>query len=126
MWADSSTGYDSELTGSFEQKKGLRVCKVGITTDRTCGVVTDPRIRAGFFNNGMVAFEVRNGGAVISSDGDSGGAWFTQSKPFRLVGIHSSGNVKVNSTTAYATPWVEVAEKYGLSLYTSKNTTPMN
>lgn len=124
--ADSSTGYDSKLTGSFSPYEGLRVCKVGITTNKTCGVVTKKRYQSGSFRNGLVYFEVENEGQVVSSAGDSGGAWYTQSLPYRLVGIHAAGNTDENSTKAFVTPWVEVSEKYNLTLYTKDTTSPMN
>lgn len=124
--ADSSTGYDSKLTGSFSQYEGLRVCKVGVKTNKTCGVVTKKRYQSGSFYTGLVYFEVENEGQVVSSAGDSGGAWYTQSLPYRLVGIHAAGNTETNSTKALVTPWVEVSEKYNLTLYTSDSTSPMN
>ncbi|GKW46907.1 S1 family peptidase [Planococcus sp. NCCP-2050] len=125
--ADTSTGYDGSLTGSIEQYQGMQVCKVGITTNRTCGVVTVKRERAGsIFNNGAVYFVVENNGAVISKGGDSGAPWFTQSRPYRLVGIHSRGLPTGDSTRAFATPWTEVADKYGLSLYSGSASLPMN
>ncbi|WP_138416592.1 S1 family peptidase [Aquibacillus sediminis] len=134
---DTSTGYDSILEGSFVQKEGLRVCKVGITTNRTCGEVTVARRQAGLFNTGIVTSVVSGDGSILSGGGDSGGAWHTQSLPFRLVGIHqggskdiyvgktSSGDPIYHSSESYFTPWVEVRDKYGLSLYTSDTKNPM-
>ncbi len=128
MWGDTSTGYDASLTGSFKQKKGLRVCRVGIKTSRACGEVTNERYRTGLLGRGLVLSEVSGNGEVLSNNGDSGGSWFTQSRPYRLVGVHKGGNggPGVGSTTSFFTPWVEVADKYGLSLYTSSTPTPMN
>lgn len=123
--ADSQTGYDATLSGSFTQVEGLRVCKVGITTNRTCGVVTTARSTTAF-GDGSVTATVSGDGSVLSDGGDSGGAWFTQSLPYRLVGIHKGGNgLPGGSTVSYFTPWVEVANKYGLSLYTSSSKVEM-
>lgn len=125
---DTSTGYDGELTGSFFQAEGLRVCKVGITTNRTCGVVDVAR-RQAFFGTGLVTSVVEGNGSTLSGEGDSGGAWFTQSQPFRLVGIHQGGNKALSngySSVSYFTPWGEVAERYGLQLYRSSTLTAMN
>ncbi|KIL74235.1 S1 family peptidase [Bacillus badius] len=125
---DTSTGYDGQLTGSFFQAEGLRVCKVGITTNRTCGVVDVAR-RQARFGTGLVTSVVKGDGSALSAEGDSGGAWFTRSQPFRLVGIHQGGNKKLSndySSVSYFTPWGEVAEKYGLQLYRSSTPTAMN
>lgn len=127
--ATTENGYDSSLQGELRQKLGLPVCKVGITTGRTCGKVTNERTRQ---NGNKVSFVVRDGGNILSAGGDSGGAWFTQSLPQRLVGIHWGGSdqVIVNgerfSTTSYAGPWIEIAQHAGIYLYTSNTSVPIN
>lgn len=126
--ADTSYGYDEALTGSFFQTEGLKVCKVGITTNRTCGVVDVAR-RQAMFGTGLVTSVVTGDGSILSSEGDSGGAWFTQSQPYRLVGIHQGGNKNLSgghSSVSYFTPWGEVAAKYELQLYRSSTPTAMN
>lgn len=125
---DSSSGYDGSLDGDFVEKVGLKVCKVGITTGRTCGEISRIGIRESW-GTGLLKTEVRNDGSLLSKGGDSGGAWFTQSKPYRLVGIHQGGNKNLadeGSSVSYFTPWHKVRDKYGLTLYTSSSKTPMN
>lgn len=126
---DTSTGYDGELTGDFLEKTGLKVCKVGITTDRTCGEISRVGVRRGWLGSNIAVTEVRNDGSLLSKEGDSGGAWFTQSRPYRLVGIHQGGNKNLadsGSSVSYFTPWHLVRDKYGLTLYTSSSSTRMN
>lgn len=125
---DSLSGYDGSLDGDFVEKVGLKVCKVGITTGRTCGEISRIGIRDSW-GIGLLKTEVRNDGSLLSKGGDSGGAWFTQSKPYRLVGIHQGGNKNLTdegSSVSYFTPWYKVRDKYGLTLYTSTLKAPMN
>lgn len=126
--ATTESGYDSSLTGELRPRLDLPVCKVGISTNRTCGHIINERDSI----DGKITFTVRNkNGEITSSKGDSGGAWYTQSLPQRLVGIHWGGTdkTKVNgewmSRTSYVTPWIEVAQKAGIYLYTSNSVVPI-
>lgn len=128
--ASTESGYDSSLTGDLQQYAGLEVCKVGITTNRTCGVVWEERVR--HYPTGNISFYVMNDGQITSAPGDSGGAWFTRSLPQRLVGIHWAGGSRIElngqtySRASYVTPWREAAQFAGIYLYTSNSSTPIN
>lgn len=123
---DTATGYDASFSGSFGVTQGLPVCKVGINSDRTCGTIAVERYTANNLVRVIVAGET---GKIFSEGGDSEGAWFTASKPYRLVGIHQGGTKDLpggESLTSYFTPWLEVADRYGLYLYTNTDPDPLN
>ncbi|GIN62628.1 hypothetical protein J27TS8_26210 [Robertmurraya siralis] len=135
--ADTSAGgYDAHLTGTERPILNQRVCKTGTSTGFTCGKVINVSSREWW---GQVHIEVivnpKEGtytGNYLLAKGDSGGALFNPSN-YRLIGITSQlkdideyYNGYLASNWGYFTPFVEVAQKYGLYLYTNSTRTPIN
>ena len=71
------------------QAVGTFVCKHGRTTGRTCGTIDGKSVKPSYVPSGKGTFIcVRNGGAVVSDDGDSGGPWHVGDQAY---GVHSGG-----------------------------------
>ena len=123
---DDPSGYSNSLKGSERAVEGQTVCKVGITTDYTCGTVIDAFERDGLA--GEITIEVQKRQSYDSDfligQGDSGGALFDPSD-MNFIGIASktSTDKKIDNTwygyTGYFTPFVDAAQKYGTWLYTN-------
>ena len=83
----------TSITTFMNQKKGMVVCKSGVTTGITCGTITNGNAT----HDGVAGWiEVGNSKqANLSSGGDSGGPWFLYpgtSSNITGVGIHTAGN----------------------------------
>jgi hypothetical protein len=129
FWEDAEylSDYDRNMRGTRVPYIGQKVCKTGITTDFTCGEVSQDKV---IIDGEVLAQVVRLSPAnyYLSASGDSGGAWVDSG--YNFVGIHSGGNAAYKapdgtnySTVSYFVPWHLVASKYGLTFYTSSTPT---
>lgn len=122
--AQNPNDYEGRLQNYDNVDNGEVICKSGIRTNYTCGKVTSSAANIG----GEFNFEVRNHEAAMAGQWDSGSAGFRSSNGY-LIGIQSriSTDFKIDNIwygyRAYFAPYKPMADKYGLSLYTSNSTT---
>lgn len=124
-FSDTTAGYDATIRNAGRPVQNQLVCKSGITQGYQCGIITSTKMITGP-NRDIVIKVDKYGGAYLVGQGDSGGPLFDQTSN-NLIGILSllEGEYQDPNTgiwyghTAYYTPFLEVAQKYGLYLYTA-------
>lgn len=81
------------ITGYYNQKKGMVVCKSGANTGITCGTISNGALT---YDGALGWIEVNNTNqTVISVGGDSGSPWYLYpgtSSSVTGVGLHTAGN----------------------------------
>ncbi|MEM6794583.1 MAG: S1 family peptidase [Acidobacteriota bacterium] len=106
------------VVGRGSQSIGTFVCKYGMTTDFTCGIIISRKHRPSYVPNARNTF-IRVAGNNISEGGDSGGPWFVGNNAY---GIHSGGNSEGSKATYTAADYLASA---GYAVLTSPgNMTP--
>lgn len=122
--ANNPSDYDGRLRNYGTAVNGEIICKSGRTTGYTCGTVTSTSANI----LGQVNFEVRDYEEFMGGSGDSGSPGFRSANGY-LVGILSavSTDYTLDGRTygykGYFVPYKPIADKYGLTLYTSDTST---
>ena len=104
---NSLYGLKGRIKEFVEPEKGMKVQKVGQTTGRTFGIISEVYGNYGFKikpNPDKLADE-------ISEGGDSGSIWVTDEKDFKAVGLHRAGEVNSSKDRAYAISMSKVLRK---------------
>lgn len=113
-WFRSKTGYYRVVTGTksrSSQSVGNYVCKQGMTTDYTCGYITDKYYAPSYVPDVKSTFiRMHRDGVDLSSGGDSGGPWFNGNTAY---GSHSGG---IGDDSIYMA--INYISGIGVSVYT--------
>ncbi|PAE22075.1 hypothetical protein CHH80_02870 [Bacillus sp. 7504-2] len=118
---NSVNTYDASITSLSNVYTGQYACNSGITSDYTCGAVTNANTTVKYPEQTYTFNIAKVAGTDWSLPGDSGAGVYNSSGSTATYLGNVSGNYKINGVVqgGYITKFRDVADSYGVSLYIS-------